>query len=325
MRTAFIFCENKDHSLKNHPERPERITFPRKMIAAKFPKIPIIKMKDYTEDEVIDFLSTTHNKSHLQKLKYKFHVDSAYSVGMKSYLAVLDLTRCIMTMCELVLDDKIDCAMLVVRPPGHHCCNHRPAGFCLINTAVVAAKTLLKKYNKVNIFDIDLHHGGGTQYLVQNNKNISYSSIHNKNVWSDGLFPKGINGIIRDGRIINVALNGQSDDSDYKYTTDHIIKKIKPFSDCVVLSAGFDAHKEERGYVGENLSHLMDISSEYYGYLGNQLSENFKNIFFILEGGYNEVAIASSIVCFLDAVQGKKFHITDNPCHYTVRNIQKNF
>ena len=326
MKIGIIYCENPGHYLNGHPERPQRVSFAKDVLTKKFPNIPIIKMKDYTEEDVLKFLSSAHDASHMQKIKHKFKdINSAYSTGLDSYYAVLDLSRCIMTMCELVLDNKLDYAMLIVRPPGHHCCNHNPAGFCLINSAVVAAKNLLKKCNKINIFDIDLHHGGGTQYMVQNNKNISYTSIHNKNAWPDGLFPKGINGITRNGRIINVALNGQSDDSDYKYTTEHIIPKMKNFSDSIILSAGFDAHKDERGYVGDNLSHLMNLSSKFYGYLGNQLVKNFKNIFFILEGGYNEKAIAESIYYFIQGINGREFDIDNNPSHYTKRNIQNNF
>lgn len=72
-------------------------------------------------------------------------------------------------------------AFCVVRPPGHHCGEDTPCGFCFINNVAVAAAHgepnpvapyrrlryihricvahLQHKIRKVVIFDIDLHHG----------------------------------------------------------------------------------------------------------------------------------------------------------------------
>ncbi|KAN0064362.1 histone deacetylase [Thecaphora frezii] len=54
------------------------------------------------------------------------------------------------------------------RPPGHHCSGSTPSGFCWVNNAVVAAAHgyLYHKIDRVVIFDIDLHHGNGTQALA---------------------------------------------------------------------------------------------------------------------------------------------------------------
>src|SRR5439155_21396661 len=56
----------------------------------------------------------------------------------------------------------------VTRPPGHHALADRAMGFCLINNVVVAARhaqTLGKA--RVLIVDWDVHHGNGTQALVE--------------------------------------------------------------------------------------------------------------------------------------------------------------
>lgn len=69
-------------------------------------------------------------------------------------------------MCEAVdrvIDDQdpIKRAFVAVRPPGHHCGEDTPSGFCFVNNvAVAAAHAYLKhKINRIVIFDIDLHHG----------------------------------------------------------------------------------------------------------------------------------------------------------------------
>ena len=69
-------------------------------------------------------------------------------------------------------------AFCVVRPPGHHCGEDTPCGFCFVNNVAVAAAHgeshlyhlppgthrafeahLKHKVQKIVIFDIDLHHG----------------------------------------------------------------------------------------------------------------------------------------------------------------------
>ncbi|KAG7087899.1 hypothetical protein E1B28_011946 [Marasmius oreades] len=55
-------------------------------------------------------------------------------------------------------------AFVAVRPPGHHCGEDTPCGFCFVNNVAVA--NLKHGIIRVVIFDIDLHHGNGTQSIV---------------------------------------------------------------------------------------------------------------------------------------------------------------
>ncbi|KAG6877700.1 hypothetical protein C0993_005025 [Termitomyces sp. T159_Od127] len=59
-------------------------------------------------------------------------------------------------------------AFVVVRPPGHHCGDDTPAGFCFVNNVAVGAAHAHLKHgvNRVVVLDIDLHHGNGTQAIV---------------------------------------------------------------------------------------------------------------------------------------------------------------
>ncbi|KAG6886920.1 hypothetical protein C0992_001620 [Termitomyces sp. T32_za158] len=76
------------------------------------------------------------------------------------------------TVCEAV-DSVVTSAsdrraFVAVRPPGHHCGEDSPAGFCFVNNVAVGAAHAHLKHgvNRVVILDIDLHHGNGTQALV---------------------------------------------------------------------------------------------------------------------------------------------------------------
>ncbi|KDQ15129.1 hypothetical protein BOTBODRAFT_109192 [Botryobasidium botryosum FD-172 SS1] len=78
------------------------------------------------------------------------------------------------TVCEAVdmvtneNDTSPRRAFVAIRPPGHHCSDDVPSGFCFINNVVVAAAHahLQHNINAVIILDIDLHHGNGTQALA---------------------------------------------------------------------------------------------------------------------------------------------------------------
>ncbi|KAI0313788.1 Arginase/deacetylase [Amylostereum chailletii] len=59
-------------------------------------------------------------------------------------------------------------AFVAIRPPGHHCGEDTPSGFCFLNNVAIAAAHAHLKHgvNRVVIFDIDLHHGNGTQSIA---------------------------------------------------------------------------------------------------------------------------------------------------------------
>ncbi|KAF8234390.1 Arginase/deacetylase [Tricholoma matsutake] len=59
-------------------------------------------------------------------------------------------------------------AFVAIRPPGHHCGEDTPSGFCFVNNVAIAAAHahLQHGINRIVILDIDLHHGNGTQSIV---------------------------------------------------------------------------------------------------------------------------------------------------------------
>lgn len=67
-----------------------------------------------------------------------------------------------------------------VRPPGHHALRSRAMGFCLFGSVALAAHYALRKHGlqRVLIVDWDVHHGNGTQALVQDTAAIHFVSMH---------------------------------------------------------------------------------------------------------------------------------------------------
>ncbi|CAE6403443.1 unnamed protein product [Rhizoctonia solani] len=69
---------------------------------------------------------------------------------------------------DSVIDSTSPLSFASIRPPGHHCGSDEPAGFCWVNNVLVGAAHAHQVHGitRVVIFDIDLHHGNGTQSVT---------------------------------------------------------------------------------------------------------------------------------------------------------------
>ncbi|CAE6468283.1 unnamed protein product [Rhizoctonia solani] len=75
------------------------------------------------------------------------------------------------TTCDAVdsvIDSTSPLSFAAIRPPGHHCGSDEPAGFCWANNILVGAAHAYQLHGitRAVIFDIDLHHGNGTQSVT---------------------------------------------------------------------------------------------------------------------------------------------------------------
>ena len=166
-------------------------------------------------------------------------------------------------------------------------------GFCVYNNVAVGAYYLLEKYNlsKVAIIDFDVHHGNGTQNIFYNNEKVLYISSHQYPYYpgSGAASEKGIK-----DNVLNIPLTSGTQPHEFLNAYDSIFYKLKEFRpEFILLSAGFDAHKDDP------LAQINLESMDYYTLTKRimSLAKEICNekIVSILEGGYDLNALKESV------------------------------
>jgi len=186
------------------------------------------------------------------------------------------------------------CGLAIVRPPGHHAESNTAQGFCLFNNAAVACRAAQRAGAKrVLCFDWDMHHGNGTQAILEEDENVCYVSVHRHD---GGHFYPGT-GSARErgkGRGLGATLNvpwprGGMGDADYLAALAHVVLpccyEFNP--DVVVVSAGFDA------CAGDPIGGC-EVTPAAFAHMLHALSAVAPTVL-LLEGGYNLDATAKAV------------------------------
>jgi len=163
-----------------HPERPERITAV--LGALRAPDLsPFIQWQE-AAPAGRESLAVVHRAEYLDLLERMAGrggglLDEDTVMGPGSWDSVLASAGVALGAVERGLE--LGTAFGVTRPPGHHALAGRAMGFCFINNVVVAARHAQRLGRaRVLILDWDVHHGNGTQDLVDSDDSIRYVSMH---------------------------------------------------------------------------------------------------------------------------------------------------
>ena len=165
-------------------------------------------------------------------------------------------------------------------------------GFCIYNNVAVGANYLIDKYklNKIAIIDFDVHHGNGTQDIFYDNEKVLYISTH-QFPYYPGSGTEQERG--KYNNIFNIPLPAGTTSEEFLNAYEFALKKIHEFQpEFILLSAGFDAHKDDP------LAQFQLESKDFYEITKRTLeSSNLccdGNVVSILEGGYDLLALQES-------------------------------
>ena len=141
---------------------------------------------------------------------------------------------------------RLDGAVALVRPPGHHAERDAPMGFCLFNNVAVAARWAQREHGveRVAIVDWDVHHGNGTEEIFYGDgsccacRSTRTASIppHTGGLEARGEGPG-------EGANVNVPLPAGTGDHGYAHAFDHVVAPVvRAFRpQLLLIGAGQDA------------------------------------------------------------------------------------
>jgi len=297
MKTGLITSDTyQNHNTGDgHPEKIDRVT----VVIDNFKKLDnkdLVWKKPSKFDPSL--LEITHNPDYINFVEKSFPEkglsfldgDTIVSPGSKD--ATSDAVGSIITAIDGVQNKNFNNAFCAVRPPGHHAEKNKAMGFCIYNNVAVGANYLINKYKlkKIAIIDFDVHHGNGTQNIFYDNEKVLYISTHQYPYYpgSGTNDEKG-----KHNNILNIPLPAGTTSIEYLNAYEFVLKKIKEFKpEFILLSAGFDAHKDDP------LAQLQLESKDFYSITKRtlELSKQYCDgkVVSILEGGYDLLALQES-------------------------------
>ncbi|MCX7192056.1 MAG: histone deacetylase family protein [Proteobacteria bacterium] len=201
---------------------------------------------------------------------------------------------------DLVMSGAAENAFCNIRPPGHHAGRSSAAGFCIFNNVAVAAAHALEHHGllRVAIADFDVHHGNGTEDIFHDDPRVMLCST-----FRHPYYPYcGVGS--ENSHIINVPLAGGASGEDFRAAiTQHWLPALDDFQpQLLLISAGFDAHKEDdMGGLALREADYVWVSEQLKSLAARHAA---RRIVSVLEGGYALSALGRSAVAHIRVLSG---------------------
>jgi len=279
-----------------HPERPDRLrAIERVLDDEAFSALDRVKAPEGDEATIL----YAHPEDHVARVRAAIpetgivSVDADTSASPKSWQAAVTAIGAANAAVDDVFEGRAANVFVAARPPGHHAEKTTAMGFCLFNTAAIAARHAQKQHQaeRVAIVDWDVHHGNGTQDIFWDDPSVLYCSTHQM-----PLYPgTGARSETGAGNIVNAPLAPRTGSDLFRDAfLSRVLPSIDNFApDLIIISAGFDAH--HRDPLAE-----INLTEEDFDWATGQLMERAgrhsgNRLVSLLEGGYDLQGLAFSV------------------------------
>jgi len=255
-----------------------------------------------TDDE----LHLAHDPGYVDEVRYLAQngggaLDADTLVSEGSWDAARAAVGCVLEAVDLAVEGRAR-SFCAVRPPGHHALKDSGMGFCLFGNVAIGAHYARRRrgVERVLIVDWDVHHGNGTQALVEHDASIRYISMH-QSPWYPGTGAASDRGPHKS--VWNVPLPGGLAPGTYvKALQSAVIEATQDFTPALVMiSAGFDC------LAGDPLGDFT-LEIEHIAILTTWLFERAQEwcegrMLAALEGGYVPERVGAASVAVMRAMQ----------------------
>ncbi len=301
-----------DHQVPfGFPERPERLRGVLDGLAAA--GIETVEVEPSSEGAAWDAVVALHDEEYIERFRRAVErgdglLDSADNpLSPATWDAAWGAVRSALAACDWVMEGENRRALVAARPPGHHAERAMAMGFCYLGTAAVAAEHLVRAHGleRVAIYDFDVHHGNGTQHLLEERGDVLYASTHQWPFYPGSGAANERGRGAGEGATLNVPLSAGCGDEELESAIlDHIVPALERFApDLLILSAGFDS------WLRDPLGG-MRVTREGFEAWGRWLGTFADDrcagrVVAVLEGGYDLNALPDLVVGHLRALDGR--------------------
>lgn len=225
-------------------------------------------------------------------------LDPDTSLNAHTWNAALRAAGAALAATDAVMAGDIDNAFCAVRPPGHHAGKNEGMGFCFFNSVALAARHALERHglHRVAIVDFDVHHGNGTEDIIDGDQRILMLGFYQHPFYPEGGARSSASNLLnlpvpahtRGGAVRELVMQ-------------HWLPRLHAYRpEMVFISAGFDAHRDDE------LGQLGLLEDDYH-WLTRQIrtvADQYAQgrIVSCLEGGYDLGALARSVEAHLRAL-----------------------
>jgi len=297
-----------------HVESPRRLQLLRRALGRNGLLESLIRLEPYLPET--GFVEKVHDAAYLERFRTavregrRIFETRDCSIGPTSYEVALLAAGGVMAGVDAVMNRRVENIFCAVRPPGHHAGRAQAMGFCFLNNVAVGAVYAREVYgaDRIFILDWDVHHGNGTQAIFEEDPCTYFCSLHEHPTFC---FPGTGRRMDRGtgegyGYTLNIPMKPHTGDEEFLESFDReVIPEIEKFRpDLILVSAGFDAHREDP--IAD-----LELTERAYVHMTRRICEMADRfcegrIVSVLEGGYFGPSLVASAVAHIMTLQGRR-------------------